>query len=279
MRTVTALTGTALTGTALAGTALAGTALTAGGLAAGFAQLGVRPGMVVHVEASLRALGPVDGGAATVADALLHVLGPGGTLVAYTATPENSATSRIHQTATAGLTPAETAAYRARMPRFDPATTPCSPTMGALSEEIRTRPGALRSRHPQTSWTALGRHAREITAHHPLTSHLGPESPLGRLYDLDARVLMLGVPMARFTAFHLADQRMPDVPLREYRCVGPDGWLTFRAPELDDLHFADLGTRVLAAATGITTTHLGTTDCRLVPLREAVDLAEHLLRP
>ncbi|MFJ7279490.1 aminoglycoside N(3)-acetyltransferase [Kitasatospora sp. NPDC098663] len=268
MRTVTALTDTALTDTAL----------TAGGLAAGFAQLGVRPGMVVHVEASLRALGPVDGGAATVADALLHVLGPGGTLVAYTATPENSATSRIHQTATAGLTPAETAAYRARMPRFDPATTPCSPTMGALSEEIRTRPGALRSRHPQTSWTALGRHAHEITAHHPLTSHLGPESPLGRLYDLDARVLMLGVPMDRFTAFHLADQRMPDVPLREYRCVGPDGWLTFRAPELDDLHFADLGTQVLAAATGITTTRLGTTDCRLVPVREAVDLAERILR-
>lgn len=119
MRTVTALTGTALTDTALTDTAL-----TAGGLVAGFAQLGVRPGMVVHVEASLRALGPVDGGAATVADALLHVLGPGGTLVAYTATPENSATSRIHQTATAGLTPAETAAYRARMPRFDPANTP-----------------------------------------------------------------------------------------------------------------------------------------------------------
>ncbi|MFJ2867125.1 aminoglycoside N(3)-acetyltransferase [Kitasatospora sp. NPDC087314] len=235
--------------------------------------------MVLHVQASLRALGPVAGGAAGVVDALLEVLGPDGTLVAYTATPENSATSRIHQTATAGLSPAEVTAYQSRMPLFDPATTPCSPTMGALSEEIRTRPGALRSRHPQTSWAALGRRAAEITAHHPLTSHLGPESPLGRLYDLDARVLMLGVPMARFTAFHLADLRQPDVRVREYRCAGPDGWLTFQAPDLDDLHFAELGTRVLAAATGVTSTHLGTAGCRLVPVREAVDLATRLLRP
>ncbi|MEU9076583.1 aminoglycoside N(3)-acetyltransferase [Kitasatospora sp. NPDC004745] len=233
---------------------------------------------MLHVQASLRALGPVDGGADTVVDALLDVLGDRGTLVAYTATPENSATSRIHKAATAGLSPAEVTAYQARMPPFDPDATPCSTTMGALSETVRTRPGALRSSHPQTSWAALGRHAREITHDHPLTSHLGPASPLGRLYDLDARVLMLGVPMSRFTAFHLADQRMPDVPLREYHCAGPDGWITFKAPDLDDLHFGSLGERFLAEARQVTTGRIGGADCRLVPVREAVDLAEHLLR-
>ncbi|WP_326846524.1 aminoglycoside N(3)-acetyltransferase [Streptomyces kaniharaensis] len=233
---------------------------------------------MLHVQASLRALGPVPGGAATVVEALLEALGERGTLVAYTATPENSATSRIHRAATAGLSPAEVDDYHARMPRFDPAATPCSPTMGVLSEAIRTHPDALRSRHPQTSWAAVGPQARTITEHHPLTSHLGPESPLGRLYDLDARVLMLGVPMDRFTAFHLADQRMPDVPQREYRCVGTDGWITFKAPDLDDLHFGGLGAEVLASADGVTTAHIGTAECRLVPVREAVDLAERILR-
>ncbi|MFI2610713.1 aminoglycoside N(3)-acetyltransferase [Kitasatospora sp. NPDC018619] len=233
---------------------------------------------MLHVQASLRALGPVPGGAAGVVRALLELLGPDGTLVAYTATPENSASSRLHQSAIAGLSPAEVADHLARMPRFDPATTPASPSMGALSEAVRSWPGALRSRHPQTSWAAVGRHAREITAHHPLTSHLGPESPLGRLYDLDARVLMLGVPMDRFTGFHLADLRLPDVAVREYRCVGEDGWTAFLAPDLDDLHFGPLGGEVLRAARGITSARIGTADCRLVPLREAVDLAEAVLR-
>ncbi|MEU9041917.1 MULTISPECIES: AAC(3) family N-acetyltransferase [unclassified Kitasatospora] len=234
--------------------------------------------MVLHVQASLRTLGPVPGGAAGVIDALLDILGPDGTLVAYTATPENSATSRIHQAAVAGRSPEEVADYQARMPRFDPSTTPASPTMGALSEAIRTHPGALRSRHPQTSWAALGRHAQEITGRHPDECHLGLDSPLGRLYDLDARVLMIGVPIDRFTAFHLADLRLPDVPVREYRCVGEDGWTVFKAPDLDDLHFAGLGAEVLRLAHGITTAHIGGATCRLVPVREAVDLAEQVLR-
>lgn len=252
--------------------------LTVPALVAGLTDLGVRPGTVLHVQASLRSLGPVEGGADGVVDALLEVLGPEGTLVAYTATPENSSTSRLHHAAVAGLTPEEADRYRAGMPRFDPATTPASPTMGALSEAIRTRPGALRSSHPQTSWAALGPHAREITAAHPLTSHLGPQSPLGRLYDLDARVLMLGVPMERFTAFHLADLRGGDVPLREYRCVGEQGWVAFEAPDLDDLHFGDLGARLLSTEPALAATGpIGGATARLVPVRPAVDLAAQLL--
>ncbi|MGV9266313.1 aminoglycoside N(3)-acetyltransferase [Kitasatospora sp. NPDC003701] len=239
----------------------------------------MRPGMVVHVQASLRALGPVPGGAGTVVDALLEALdAPArGTLVAYTATPENSATSRIHAAATAGLSAAQAEAYRVRMPPFDPVTTPCSPTMGALSEQIRTRAGALRSPHPQTSFAALGPKAAEITRRHDLTSHLGPDSPLGRLYDLDARVVMIGVPMSRFTAFHLADLRMPDVPLREYRCSGPHGWISFEAPDLDDLHFEELGDAVLREARTVAESRIGGARCRLVPVREAVDLATAVL--
>lgn len=45
--------------------------------------LGLRPGDLVMVHASLRALGPVDGGPAAVLDALLDVIGPAGTLFAF----------------------------------------------------------------------------------------------------------------------------------------------------------------------------------------------------
>ena len=51
-----------------------------------------------------------------------------------------------------------------------------------------------------------------------------------------------------------------------------------RRGRLDDLHFAELGDRVLAAAAGISGARIGTADCRLVPVREAVDLADGFLR-
>jgi aminoglycoside N3'-acetyltransferase len=45
-------------------------------------ELGVRPGDVVMVHASLRAIGPVVGGANTIIRALLDAVGPAGTLAA-----------------------------------------------------------------------------------------------------------------------------------------------------------------------------------------------------
>ncbi|MFD0272764.1 aminoglycoside N(3)-acetyltransferase [Kitasatospora sp. NPDC127111] len=250
------------------------------GLREELAALGVRPGRVLLVQAALRSLGPVRGGAATVVDALLDALNAPyqGTLVAYTATPANSATSREAAAATRGYSPAEVEAFRAGMPAFDPATTPSSVSMGVMSEIIRKHPGAVRSSHPQTSFAAIGRLARWITDDHPLDCHLGERSALGRLYELDAKVLMIGVPMARFTAFHLADLRMPDVTVREYRCRVREGWIAFKAPDLDDLHFADLGEKVLERVTGATEGLVGGAFCRLIPIREAVDLAERILR-
>ncbi|MEU6231826.1 AAC(3) family N-acetyltransferase [Kitasatospora sp. NPDC047058] len=242
----------------------------------------MRPGEVLLVQASLRALGPVAGDT-TVVDALLDALGgpEEGTLVAYTATPENSDTSRLVRTMTATWTPEQVAEWRAGMPPFDPAETPSSPTMGRLSELVRTHPGAVRSTHPQSSFAAVGARAKEITELHPLESHLGTDSPLGRMYEIDARVLSIGVEPAKFTAFHLADLRMPGIPVRHYGCVVKDGgrshWVRFDGPLLDDLHFQVLGEEVLRRATGVVTGRVGAADCRLVPMREAVDLAVGIL--
>ena len=48
--------------------------------------LGVRPGMNLLVHSSLKRLGPVDGGAEAVIDALLEAIDPGGTLMMPTHT-------------------------------------------------------------------------------------------------------------------------------------------------------------------------------------------------
>lgn len=164
-------------------------------LTAELRALGVGPDTgVLLVHAALRSLDAPARDSAAVLAALRAALGPAGTVVGYTATPENSLTSRLHTRATAALTPAELVAYRAAMPAFDPLTTPSSPTVGRLSEELRRTPGALRSGHPQTSFAALGPRAAELTCDHQLSSHLGDRSPVGALYRAEARVLMLGAP-------------------------------------------------------------------------------------
>ncbi|MHA6760806.1 AAC(3) family N-acetyltransferase [Streptacidiphilus sp. PAMC 29251] len=241
----------------------------------------VRRGGVLLVQSSLRSVGPVDGGAGTVVRALRRVLGPEGTLVAYTATPENSLSSPLYLAATAGLDPEEARGFRARMPAFDPARTPCSPTVGRLAEEVRTTPGALRSAHPQTSFAAIGPEARWIVEQHRLESHLGEDSPLARLYKLDASVLLVGIQDWLFTPYHLADCRVQDPPRRRYSCVlpgvgGEPRWVDFEGVDLDDLHFPELGAAVrerVAFGEG----RLGDARSYLVPLVPAVDAATEWL--
>jgi aminoglycoside 3-N-acetyltransferase len=80
--------------------------------------------------------------------------------------------------------------------------------MGAIAECFRSWPGSLRSNHPTSSFTALGPNADRITGDHgDEYEGLGERSPLGRLYELDAQILLLGVGHDRNTSLHLAEAR------------------------------------------------------------------------
>ena len=240
-------------------------------------RLGVRAGDTLLVQASLRSVGPLRSGAATLTAALSHALGPSGTLVGYAATPENSDTSRLYLQATAGMDAAELARYRDSMPPFDRALTPCSPTLGRLSEEIRRLGGTLRSAHPQTSFTALGEGAEAVVERHPLESHLGEESPLGQLYKRGALALMIGIPHWLCTAYHLAEYQVDWRARRRYGCVAKDAegarrWLEFEGLDLDDRHFPQLGAAIRDQV-GFGSGRLGDARCFLVPVVAAVDTA------
>ncbi|NUR03385.1 MAG: AAC(3) family N-acetyltransferase [Streptomyces sp.] len=209
-------------------------------LAALLAELGVRRGGTLLVHASLGGSGWRD---TEVRDALLAALGPEGTLVVPAFTPENSDTSSAHRRLTAGMTERQKAAFRAAMPPFVPRTSGC-PSMGRLAECVRTTPGAVRSTHPQTSFAALGpRAAALLDRHHP-HCHLGELSPLARLYEADAHVLLLRVGFTVCSAFHLAEYRMvPPPALRTYRCVvrSTGNWIAYRDVVLDDSDFGAIG--------------------------------------
>lgn len=205
--------------------------------------LGVSRNGVLMVHASLSGTGAAP---ESVRDALLDALGPKGTLIVPTFTPENSDTSRAHQQAVAGKSGGEVEKYRRAMPPFAPDTTGC-PTMGALAECVRSTSGAVRSGHPQTSLAGLGPRARRLLRRHPLRSHLGRLSPMSKLYAADAQILLLRVGFEVCSAFHYAEYLVrPRPPRRTYRCVvgEPGNWISFRDLSLDDSDFGEIGARL-----------------------------------
>jgi aminoglycoside 3-N-acetyltransferase len=143
--------------------------------------LGLAAGDIVLVHSSLRSLGFVDGGAEAVIDAFVDVLGPEGTLVVPTFTPYH---------------------HRVARPVFDPLRDPSD--VGRISETVRTSPNARRSTHLLHSVAALGRQAEEITVQHGPAA-FAADGPFWKLYELDGRILLLGVPYLRCTYFHVVE--------------------------------------------------------------------------
>lgn len=142
----------------------------------GLRALGLGAGDILVVHSALSSFGRVEGGAKTVVDALLELVGPEGTVVMPTLV---------------GQSP------------YDFRTSPSR--MGAISEEFRLRPEARRSLNPCVPAAAIGPKADAFTARHHLAESPYFDSP----YDLAAKaggyVLLLGVDQDRNTTLHVAE--------------------------------------------------------------------------
>jgi aminoglycoside 3-N-acetyltransferase len=157
------------------------TPLTRQSIAESVRSLGLKPGGVVFMHSSLSSLGEVDGGADTVVDALLDVLGPEGTLAVPTFSSIN----------------------RRRGRAYDPDRTPSE--VGHITNTLRSRPNAFRSPHLWQSMSAIGKRAEEMmSVHRPAA--WAADGPFWRLYEWDAHIMLLGVPYFRSTFWHLIEQ-------------------------------------------------------------------------
>jgi aminoglycoside 3-N-acetyltransferase len=106
----------------------------------------------------------------------------------------------------------------------------------------------------------------------------GDQSPIGKLYELDGFVLLLGVNHSNNTALHLAEDRADFAGKTRYDEGAPmviDGcrrWQTFRPLKVSDDDFAELG-EAYAASGGETQGLVGSASARLMKVRELVDFA------
>ncbi|HYN57910.1 MAG TPA: AAC(3) family N-acetyltransferase [Motilibacterales bacterium] len=189
-------------------------------LAADLEVLGVRPGDLLFLHASLRRIGPVQGGAVGVIEAVEDAIGPEGTLMMILGAANDAdwVNSRPE---------AERAALLADALPFDNATTPVLPEVGVLAEVMRTMPGTVVNDHPEGRFAARGRLANHLLDGLPWDDYYGPGSALDRFVSAGGRVLRLGANLDTVSVLHFAEYcaDVPDtVRVRRHRKVlGPDG--------------------------------------------------------
>lgn len=152
-------------------------------IVSGLTSLGVRKGSLLMIHSSLSAIGVVKGGAETVVDCLLDVIGSNGTLVVPTFTyPADYPDSRDPQWI------------------FDPVKTHSG--MGAVTNAARNRPDARRSIHLWHSVAAIGPLAEQITTMGK-SSAWDSESPMAWVFRNGGWILLLGVSYQNLTAIHI----------------------------------------------------------------------------
>ncbi len=156
-------------------------------------ELEIKATDTVIVHSSLKSFGIVDGGPDTVIDAFLEVL-TDGTLIFPTLRQKDFFN-----------------AYN----NWDIKTTPSD--VGLISETFRKRAGALRSNQETHSVSAMGVRAQYITeAHNEGKPRIGMwgdyafsyNSPWQKLYELNGKIVMLGVTLVYNTEKHFPEHKL-----------------------------------------------------------------------
>ena len=166
--------------------------------------MGLRVGDGVMLHCSLSSMGRVEGGAGTVVEAFLEVLGTEGTLMVPTF---------IFSSAT----------------YFDPVATPSR--CGAITEAARLHPRAIRSYHPTHAVAVIGPNAADLVAGDEYARALGTGCALHQMIEAGGKVFLLGVGHGSSSAIHIGEDFAGD-PERHKRFTPENpGRVTLNHPE------------------------------------------------
>lgn len=236
--------------------------------------VGLNAGDTVMVHTSLRNMGYVCGGAQTIIEALIEVVGEEGTIMMPTQSWKNlDPETGVHWDADES----EWDIIRENWPAYDKNITPTN-TMGAVAEMFRSWPGSLRSDHPARSVSAWGKHASYLVENHDLSNIFGEGSPIAKLYELNGKVLLLGVGYDKNTSLHLADARA-EYPGKhncvEHSAVMEEGkrvWKAYETLFVDGEDFKEIG-EAFEKTCAFSSGKIGDAVIKLMEQRVLVDFA------
>ena len=237
-------------------------------------SVGLAKGHTVMVHTALSKIGYVCGGAQAVIEALIEVVGEDVTIMMPTQSWKNlDPEDGVHWTV-----PEEYwQIIRDNWPAYDKRITPTK-TMGAVAEAFRQWPGTLRSDHPARSVAAWGKHAEYLVNDHDLSNIFGEGSPIGKLYELNGEVLLIGVGYDKNTSLHLADVRA-DYPGKhnsiEHSAIMESGkrvWKEYETLFVDGEDFDRIG-EAFEQSNAVNKAMIGNAELRLINQKRLVDFA------
>lgn len=191
------------------------------GLTRDLKALGVKPGDVLMVHASLRAIGDVAGGPDEVHLAIKDVITDDGTLLMYASCPRY-----VDEIGRGNLTPDEEGEIFDKLPVFDASSARSARDNGALVELFRTWPGSRVNDHV-ARFVAWGKHTDYLFSEQPWDFAFGKGSALERFTELDGKILLLGSDHNNVTYLHYAEH-IGDFPDKRIA--------RFKVPVLHDGH-------------------------------------------
>jgi len=240
-------------------------------LLADLRQLGIAHGDTLMVHTSLSKLGYIVDGKQSLLQALIDSVGEAGTILMPAQTgsnsdPENWSMPPIPQDWWQTV--------RDNIPAFDKHTSPSD--VGAVAEAFRAYPNTLRSDHPQVSFCARGALAQELTRTHVLTPKFGHDTPLGKLYQLGAKILMLGTDYDTVTALHLSEVESGRSSVSQDAAAmfvnGERVWQVFNDYDYDTDDFVAIGQAYEAEHT-VVSGKVGMGVAKVLDMRSIVDFA------
>lgn len=237
-------------------------------------KLGVDFSDILIVHSSMSSIGWVCGEQHAVNMALLKSVGTQGTIIMPSHTGDNSNPEKWESPPV----PKEWfEKIREAMPAFDKNIS-STRGMGKIAECFRTYPNTLRSNHPQVSFCANGKYAEQITKNHMLTPSFGIDTPLGELYSLNAKILLLGVSYLNCTAFHLSECLSGKLKkVKQGASIKENGqriWKWFEDYDYDSDDFIKIGEAFEKSSDIVTDGKVGNADCKLFNIKAAVDFAK-----
>lgn len=249
-------------------------------LAADFRSLGVMPGDVVMLHASIRSVGEVAGGPDEIHLALKDALTASGTLFMYASCPRY-----YDEIGRGNLTAEQEAELLEKMPPFDPYRARSSRDNGALVELLRTY-GDVQVNPHVARFVVWGKHTDHLLSPQPWDDAFGHGSLLERFVELDGKILLLGSDHDQVTFLHYAEHivDIPDKRVARFKVPvlenGVRVWRDMREFDTSsgvhanwpDAFFATLVDGYLEQA-GNTGGIVGSARSQLVPARELLEFA------